>query len=277
MISKKHVGIGAGIGVLLLLFGIFYLPPYQNGDQNIPNPVGEQVPDNAPPTDNTPTEDVPAVVTTVAPSQVDITDSVTVVTTTPVVDNTPSNGFQITSSPGHHHGGGGSNNNNNDDDNGSPDHETGSAVIRMSPEKISPGGSDVDVAAFGITDISAVTHVSFELCPVGSEDACTTQPDNTQLSPSTFTPSPSELECSTLGCEEYSTSFDKELLTTPGDYYIEATFYDADNHVLAVKGVNFNVPSMMVVPESPIGLIALFGSSLATLGAYVYYQRTYRK
>jgi len=38
---------------------------------------------------------------------------------------------------------------------------------------------------------------------------------------------------------------------------------------------NEDAPHFLVVPESPIGLIALFGSSLATLGAYLFYQRSH--
>jgi len=162
LISKKHLGVGAGIGVLAIIFGLTYMPQPQNGAVTVPNPVGENIPDNTVPTNDIITEDSPsAVVTTIAPSESQgdtNSDNVPVVNSFPIELPTPSDNTPVVTSSQHPHhssGGGGSNNNNNQDDNNNDD-----------------------------------------------------------------------------------------------------------------------IPPILVIPESPIGLIALFGSSLATLGAYLVYQRT---
>ena len=166
MISKKHLGVGAGIGVLAIIFGLTYMPQPQNGAVTVPNPVSEDIPDNTAPTNDAITEDsVPAVVTTIAPSEsqdVNTSDNAPVVNSFPIelptpTDNTP--GVTYSSHPHHSSGGGGSNN--NEDNNSSGDNN------------------------------------------------------------------------------------------------------------------NEDIPPILVIPESPIGLIALFGSSLATLGAYLFYQRSH--
>ena len=147
MISKKHLGIGAGIGILAIIFGLTYMPQPQNGAVTVPNPVGENIPDNTAPTNDATSEDsFSAVVTRIAPSesQGDNTDNAPVVNTFPL-ESSSDNGPSVTSEHRNHGGGG-----NNED-----------------------------------------------------------------------------------------------------------------------------TPHFLVVPESPIGLIALFGSSLATLGAYMFYQRSH--
>ena len=149
LISKKHLGVGAGIGVLAIIFGLTFMPQPQNGAVTVPNPVGENVPDNTAPTNDAATADSPsAVVTTIAPSESegDNSDNAPVVNSFPVETPTTSDNTPNVTSEHRNHGG----NNNNED-----------------------------------------------------------------------------------------------------------------------------APHFLVVPESPIGLIALFGSSLATLGAYLFYQRSH--
>lgn len=63
------------------------------------------------------------------------------------------------------------------------------------------------------------------------------------------------------------------LSSTPnGVWHVVCTFYSFDNNQLGRETADFDV-SFFVLPESPVGVAALMGSSLAALGAFVVHKK----
>jgi len=59
-------------------------------------------------------------------------------------------------------------------------------------------------------------------------------------------------------------------LFTPGDWRFVIEFYNAQDQIIDIEGVDFRNHTFFVVPESPIGVLALVMSSLAVLGGFMF-------
>lgn len=69
--------------------------------------------------------------------------------------------------------------------------------------------------------------------------------------------------------ECFSTLFDISLFS-PGHWRFVIEFYDGQNNLIDVKGIDFRNHSFFVLPESPVGVAALIVSSLAVLGGFMF-------
>ena len=67
----------------------------------------------------------------------------------------------------------------------------------------------------------------------------------------------------------YRAEFAGALFDQQGDWHFHAEFYNAEDQLIADNQQTFANNSFFVLPESPIGLIALLGSSLAALSAFM--------
>ena len=74
------------------------------------------------------------------------------------------------------------------------------------------------------------------------------------------------------GQECFSTTFDIGLFT-PGHWRFVIEFYDDQGEIIAIEGIDYRVHSFFVLPESPIGIVALIFSSLAVLGGFMFLKR----
>lgn len=63
-----------------------------------------------------------------------------------------------------------------------------------------------------------------------------------------------------------STTFDDSLFS-PGHWRFVAEFYN-EGELVDTAGIDYGVHSFFVIPESPLGIAALVGSSLAALAGY---------
>jgi hypothetical protein len=175
-------------------------------------------------------------------------------------------------------GGGGANGNGDDDDDNIEPRPIFDAIVFVKPDPVpSPG---IDIHAFGITNATSATYAIFELfgpeCPHAIGVACSSQSSVSPLTPPSFTLPPSDGLCSSSSCEEYSVIFSGEHLGVKGEHHVKASFFDSDDNVVAIKGMNFRVHSFFVVPESQIGAIALILSSLGTV-VLIYYVKARRR
>jgi hypothetical protein len=68
----------------------------------------------------------------------------------------------------------------------------------------------------------------------------------------------------------YSVTFDGSLFDQQGDWHVHVEFYNAQNQLIADGRQDFQNHSFFVLPESPIGILALVGSSLAVLGGFMF-------
>lgn len=68
----------------------------------------------------------------------------------------------------------------------------------------------------------------------------------------------------------YSVTFDGALFDEQGDWHFHAEFYNAADELIADGTQTFANNSFFVVPESPIGVLALVMSSLAVLGGFMF-------
>jgi hypothetical protein len=68
----------------------------------------------------------------------------------------------------------------------------------------------------------------------------------------------------------YSVTFDGSLFDQQGDWHVHVEFYNAQNQLIADGRQTFQNHSFFVLPESPIGVIALLGSTLAVLGGFMF-------
>jgi hypothetical protein len=75
----------------------------------------------------------------------------------------------------------------------------------------------------------------------------------------------------TSGEECFSTTFDQGLFT-PGHWRFVVEFFAGPTQV-DLAGIDYRVHSFFVLPESPIGVAALMGSSLAVLGTFMFFKR----
>lgn len=79
----------------------------------------------------------------------------------------------------------------------------------------------------------------------------------------------------------FSVTFPGSLFTEgsgaeAADYHFHAEFYDASDNLIADGNQTFQNHSFFVIPESPIGIIAMVGASLAALGGF-YALRSHQK
>jgi hypothetical protein len=68
----------------------------------------------------------------------------------------------------------------------------------------------------------------------------------------------------------YTTTFAGSLFDQQGDWHFHAEFYNAQNQLISDGRQTFANNSFFVLPESPIGVIALLGSTLAVLGGFMF-------
>jgi hypothetical protein len=147
----------------------------------------------------------------------------------------------------------------------------GDTFARADPEPYTPPGT---VDCVGLTDIAEVASIECKLfddvnCPVGPDVACDIGTDASATSPPTFTPVPGSCGA---GCEEYRVTFDPVAAgadTTPeNELHFKITFLNSDGQPIAVQGKDVRVHSFLVIPESPIGMVAIVGAALAGLGGF---------
>ena len=146
----------------------------------------------------------------------------------------------------------------------------GNTFARVETEPYTPPGT---LDGIGLTDIAEVASVKIELyddvnCPVGPGVPCDEGTDSTPTSPPTGDVPGS---CG-AGCEEYRVTFDPVTAgadTTPGnELHIKVYFYDASGALIDDQGKDIRIHSFLVIPESPIGMLALVGAALAGLGGF---------
>jgi hypothetical protein len=68
----------------------------------------------------------------------------------------------------------------------------------------------------------------------------------------------------------YTATFAGSLFDQQGDWHFHAEFYNAQNQLISDGRQTFANNSFFVLPESPIGILALVGSSLAVLGGFMF-------
>ena len=68
----------------------------------------------------------------------------------------------------------------------------------------------------------------------------------------------------------YTATFAASLFDQQGDWHFHAEFYNAQNQLISDGRQTFANNSFFVLPESPIGILALVGSSLAVLGGFMF-------
>ncbi len=68
----------------------------------------------------------------------------------------------------------------------------------------------------------------------------------------------------------YTATFAGSLFDQQGDWHFHAEFYNAQDQLISDGRQTFANNSFFVLPESPIGILALVGSSLAVLGGFMF-------
>ena len=68
----------------------------------------------------------------------------------------------------------------------------------------------------------------------------------------------------------YTATFPGSLFDQQGDWHFHAEFYNAQDQLISDGRQTFANNSFFVLPESPIGVIALLGSTLAVLGGFMF-------
>lgn len=68
----------------------------------------------------------------------------------------------------------------------------------------------------------------------------------------------------------YSVEFPGNLFDQQGDWHFHAQFYNADDQLISDGQQTFANNSFFVLPESPVGIVALIVSSLAVLGGFMF-------
>ena len=147
----------------------------------------------------------------------------------------------------------------------------GDTFARADPEPYVPPGT---VDCVGITDIAEVASIECKLfddvnCPLGPDVACDVGTDASATSPPTFTPVPGSCGA---GCEEYRVTFDPVAagadVTPDNELHFKITFLNSDGQPIEVQGKDVRIHSFLVIPESPIGMVAIVGAALAGLGGF---------
>jgi hypothetical protein len=75
-----------------------------------------------------------------------------------------------------------------------------------------------------------------------------------------------------VGAEDecFVSEFDIGLFDPTGEWHFVIEFYNAQDQIINVEGIDFRVNSFFVLPESPVGVAALIVSSLAVLGGFMF-------
>jgi hypothetical protein len=149
----------------------------------------------------------------------------------------------------------------------------GGSWARADPEPYTPPGT-VDCVA--LTDIAEVASVQCKLfddvnCPVGPDVECAIGSDTTATAPPTFSDVPGE--CGNAGtCEEYRVTFDPVAdgadVTPQKELHFKIYFLNSDGNLISEQSQDIQIHSFLVIPESPIGMIAIVGAALAGLGGF---------
>jgi hypothetical protein len=279
MKDELIIGIGAAS-----VIGLFVLSAYISNfyNQTSPvEPVGENMEDDENLTDNE-GDDVEQPQRT-EETEISVTDKVEVREVDNTLDDdttTPASNPPVrpeTFVPGkpieRGRGGGGGDN----DRGGNGDKFAQGVEVRLHviPNQVPSPGRDVSM--YGIArPSSAVSSTTFELygadCPLQSGIPCAVETDLSEMSPPTLILTVEELEFCDNNCEEYAVKFEGEHFTTAGEYQIRAKFYDPDGDLIALEEAAVLV-SFMVIPESPLGILVLMGSSLAAFGGFIVVRR----
>jgi len=130
---------------------------------------------------------------------------------------------------------------------------TGIICLDKTPPKV---GDVTDVAPLNLNDVVNCTATTSHLGIVAS-------------TMTVFPPSgPSTVVATNSGVGSNAINSGDVTVNQPGVWTVEADFFDANGVRTQTELINISV-SFLVIPESPIGVAALIGTSLVALGAYM--------
>jgi len=133
-------------------------------------------------------------------------------------------------------------------------------------------GADIDCVG-GITTSAGATSMDCYLVPEGvapGNGDFLTDPSVVKQTTTTTEPCPTGVGFGS-GQTCFVTTFDDSLFT-PGDWHFVAVWFNGSTQINILGEHNFKVHSFGVIPESPLGIAALVGSSLAALAGYSYFR-----
>ena len=133
-----------------------------------------------------------------------------------------------------------------------------------------PGGINFDTDCVGgINSDQGSTYMICYLIPPGVANN-----DNSnavaQLTSTAEETCPADVGFNVADQTCYIATFEASLFDQQGDWHFHAEFYDAQNNLISDGRQTFANNSFFVLPESPIGVIALVGSTLAVLGGFMF-------
>jgi hypothetical protein len=268
--DETTIAIGVTAAGFLLLAYVWIIPLETPAAPTI-TPIGEEIEKPATFEDNAPTSPSPN------EPQIPIAESVEIHEVQEIHDTPSSDPPIVQSVVTSRRGGGGGGGEANDVD---KDPEGIKVMLHVIPNPVpSPG---LAVSVYGISlSTPAVSGTTFELygpeCPLVEEIPCATETDLSETSP-TLVLTAEELALCDDNCEEYAITFNGDLFTQAGNYQVIAKFQDSDGNVVVIEEQMIIVQSFLVIPESPIGIIAVVASTLAALAAFLSIKkRSHRK
>jgi len=133
-----------------------------------------------------------------------------------------------------------------------------------------PGQINVDTDCVGgIDNDEGATYMICYLIPPGVSNN-----DNSnaiaQLTATTEETCPADAGFDVSDQTCYTATFAGSLFDQQGDWHFHAEFYNAQDQLISDGRQTFANNSFFVLPESPIGVIALLGSTLAVLGGFMF-------
>jgi hypothetical protein len=133
-----------------------------------------------------------------------------------------------------------------------------------------PGQINVDTDCVGgIDNDEGATYMICYLIPPGVSNN-----DNSnaiaQLTATTEETCPADAGFDVSDQTCYTAAFAGSLFDQQGDWHFHAEFYNAQDQLISDGRQTFANNSFFVLPESPIGVIALLGSTLAVLGGFMF-------
>jgi hypothetical protein len=133
-----------------------------------------------------------------------------------------------------------------------------------------PGQINVDTDCVGgIDNDEGATYMICYLVPPGVSNN-----DNSnaiaQLTATTEETCPADAGFDVSDQTCYTATFAGSLFDQQGDWHFHAEFYNAQDQLISDGRQTFANNSFFVLPESPIGVIALLGSTLAVLGGFMF-------
>jgi hypothetical protein len=133
-----------------------------------------------------------------------------------------------------------------------------------------PGQINTDTDCIGgIDNDEGATYMICYLVPPGVSNN-----DNSnaiaQLTATTEETCPADVGFNVASQTCYTATFAGSLFDQQGDWHFHAEFYNAQDQLISDGRQTFANNSFFVLPESPIGILALVGSSLAVLGGFMF-------